>query len=334
MHFIKGTKAAVLLSAFAGATAAADEFDESALEVLPGMGSPPPVLGSNVDGGSVFANYISARKGGQFFLLWQAVIGGTGLVGLRWCGDLSFSDVVGAGENDSPAGMAGYTARCLGASLDVDADLSACAAQQSSDTNSPLTPNEFNDTNSLAAIYVLQSNVFEGEYQSHANSWVARFWDDGRPAMLEIDWDTRGRGKHPSKSSWSANGKQTWITINEAACLLKNNVDSFNPEAFSVIYEEVLAKSTADPITAVDEAGDTTSTESKTKEEGQENAAGNPAENAGGSEGAPAVEGIFGSDEQGSQQQDNEDVDENSAASNGRRLSIAVVQGIFSQLFG
>ena len=40
-------------------------FDESMLSSLPGMGSSLPVLGFNIDGGSVFSNYVKARKDGH-----------------------------------------------------------------------------------------------------------------------------------------------------------------------------------------------------------------------------------------------------------------------------
>ena len=48
-------------------------FDESMLNSLPGMGSAPPVLGSNIDGGSVFSNYVKARNDGQFFMLLEGI---------------------------------------------------------------------------------------------------------------------------------------------------------------------------------------------------------------------------------------------------------------------
>lgn len=306
-----------VFSAFSGSTISAevttvDDDFEFMLGNLPGMGSRPPDIGSNVDGGSVFTNYIKARKDGEFFLLWQAVIDGSSLTGFRWCRDLDFSDI---SDDATDGSMVGYSAKCLGGPI-ASTDLTSCTAttatQPSSSNVRPLTADDFNDTNSLSMVYITQSNIFEGEYHSNANDWIVRFWDDGRPTSLEIDWMT-------SKSfSFSSNGKQTWISATELACLLGDDVSGFTPKAFTEIYKEVLAKTLGTNSTtstdSVDDEADGGGSESDQGDvDGVDEAAGpstsnEPSSNDGGESGAPP--------------------------NNGRRLSISAIPGIVLKLFG
>ena len=104
VSFLVAAVVAVTVAAEAEADAVA--FDASVLDRLPGMGAAPPVLGSNVDGGSIFTNYINARQDGQFFLrskhLLQYETPASPAVRevyfLAWCGLLEFSDRGGVNQ--------------------------------------------------------------------------------------------------------------------------------------------------------------------------------------------------------------------------------------------
>lgn len=239
--------AAILYSALVSSSVAAEGLDEATLDSLPGIGSAPPNIGKNINGGSVFANYLNASKDGQFFLRWEATtIGGAHLLGLRWCGHLEFGDI----ENSTNAAdrslsvfsessnfpIVGYTARCVGASLGED--IEPCESQ----STEALTSESFGGTESLTTVFVPQINAFEGEYHSNTNDWIVRFWDSGSPTMFEIDWKTSTEKADAATGSWSSNGMQTLIPAETMACLLNKTVEDFTPEMFDSIYEEVLAR--------------------------------------------------------------------------------------------
>ncbi len=88
-----------------------------------------PAPGYNVEGGSVFQNYVDAVNNGQLLFLW------TGswvyekpdsetvpLTFLNWCSDLTFSDF----NNSS---LIGYAARCVGMFLAGYTEAQAAGAQ-------------------------------------------------------------------------------------------------------------------------------------------------------------------------------------------------------------
>ena len=204
------------------AAASGSGLDEAALANLPGMGSPPSVVGKNLDGGSVFKNYLAASAEGQFFLRWEATIAGTRLLGLRWCSHLDFDglgDVPGTGISSSQP--VGYTAKCVGASLEHD------AGHCESPPSAALSPEPFNDTNSLSTVFLSQINGFQGEYHSNTNNWIARFWDSGSPSMFEMYWKTATEKADAATDSWSANGLEKWISAETMACLLNRRAGDF-----------------------------------------------------------------------------------------------------------
>lgn len=87
--------------------------------LVPGFGSAAPVIGTNVDGGSVLTNFFNANQGGQFFWMVTGhaqyekpsslpVVYNAGI----WCSDLTFTDF------ESGIMPMGYTGHCLSFTLD------------------------------------------------------------------------------------------------------------------------------------------------------------------------------------------------------------------------
>ena len=312
------------------AVSAADNttiFDESMLSSLPGMGSELPVLGSNIDGGSVFANYVKARNDGQFFLLFQSIVlyekplsSKINWSQLNWCSNLEFTDI-GSSANDTTVNGIGYTARCVTAFIgDTLSNADNAGAQQPHS----ITADEFVATASLSAVYIPQTNVFEGQYHKTTDNFVIRFWDDGRSIMSYIVWEVHDEGDtHPNAatSSLSGAGKISWIHIDEAASLLNNNADDFTHEKFTDIYAEVWC---TDPY-HVETIDDGCAVSSGSTVDGE------LADEAEEDEPAPVVDGTEDEDD-GS---DGEEADDGTDDSSGttRRLSV-VIPSIFSTILG
>ena len=97
-------------------------------------------------------------------------------------------------------------------------------------------------------------------------NFVFRFWDDGQSTM-PLDREVHDEGgvrSNPATSSWSAAGKHTWISANEASSLLNKNGAGFTPEKFTDIYTEVWS---ADPLHA--EAIDDTDADAESTVDGK-----------------------------------------------------------------
>lgn len=204
----------------------------------------------------VFANFAKACQDGQFFWLRKSVIQDetpsspvVDKLHVLWCSNLEFTfdnstDTTGT---DADASMdttfAGYTGHCVYALLQVEED--DAAGDQS--TNETLTPDEFGATQSISAVYVPHTNIFEGNAHSNRFHSVYRFWDDGRPTMSSLGWKADGDVSdttipNATASSNSNFRKITWISVDKAASLLSQNATEFTPDAFNEVYKEVWSK--------------------------------------------------------------------------------------------
>lgn len=245
----------------------------SASASLPGMGSSPP----NVDGGSVFDNYAKARQDGQFFWLRESVIQNETpsspvieKLHVLWCSNLEFINIdsstntTGTDTDESMGStVAGYTAHCVYARLQDDEDGAQQDAAGAQLTHETLTPDEFGATQSLSAVYVPHTNIFEGNAHSNRFESVYRFWDDGRSTMSSLGWEADDESDitipNATASSNSNFRKITWISVDEAASLLSQNADELTPGAFNAVYKEVWSKNHplhAESSTVVDEAAE------------------------------------------------------------------------------
>ncbi len=199
----------------------------------------PP--GFNVDGGSVFTNYVNAVNNKQFFLIraGSAVYEKPGsepaqFTPFYWCSDLTFSDF-------SNSSLMGFAGRCATKVLAGYAELQAAGAQVSD----VFSEGEFGSTRGISAVFVEQLNVFEGQLHSNTDDWVVRYWDSGLKTAPWIAWEGHDEGDMASNaatSSVSTFGEITWMSIEEVAQLFNTTVDTFSPEKFKQVYEEAWIK--------------------------------------------------------------------------------------------
>ena len=160
--------------------------------------------GFNVEGGSVFGNFVNAFNNRQSFF-----VGPNNLVyenpgsepvrgaALYWCSDLTFSDF-------SISSLMGYTGRCVGMFL-------AGYAQAITASGGQLTyeysEGNFRFTSGISAVFVEQLNIFQGQHHSNTDDYVLRYFDDGLKTIPAIGWEGNDEGdKSPNAatSSWSA----------------------------------------------------------------------------------------------------------------------------------
>ena len=227
-----------LLAISVGPWVAAAETKITSGDLLAKINPTAALPGFNVEGGSVFTNYIQALNEGQLFFI-RAVSAAfespesdpVRISVLNWCSDLTFSDV----NNSS---LIGYAGRCVEMiSAAVFANLVASEAQLPYDfSKGEFT---FTFTSGISAVFVEQLNIFEGQFHSNVDDWVVRYWDDGRKTMPTIAWEGHDEGDlnpNAATSSWSNFGQVTWMSVDEVAQLFNTSVDEFTPETFKQVY--------------------------------------------------------------------------------------------------
>ena len=90
-----------------------------------------------------------------------------------------------------------------------------------------------------------QLNVFEGQLHANADSWVFRYWDDGRKTVPGIAWRGHDEGDmspNAASSSFSRFAEVTWMSVEEVAQLFNTSVDEFTPEKFKQAYLDTWIK--------------------------------------------------------------------------------------------
>lgn len=202
-----------------------------------------PKPGYNAGGGSVFANFVDANKEGQFFLhlqgsdVFEKPL--SGLVKrdfLYWCSDLTFSDAMNTGS-----GLIGYAGRCVGMPLGGLAEAAAAGNQIAYDG---LT-GEFSITLGVSAVYVEQTNVFEGQIHGNTDDYAIRYWDSGLETMPRIGWEGTDEGDasaNAATSSSSTFGEFTWMSAEEAAELANMTTTEVTSGAFETVYSKTWIK--------------------------------------------------------------------------------------------
>ena len=199
--------------------------------------------GFNVQGGSVFTNFVNAFNDKQFFAL------GTGTsvhekpgsepmqsTAFYWCGDLTFSDF------NNNTSLMGYAGRCVGMMLPGYTDAIAAGAPVVYDH----PKGEFDLTLGISAVFVEQLNIFEGQYHLDTiTNFAVRYWDDGRRTMPGIIWEGHDEGDMApnfATKSESQFAEGTWMSVEEVAQLFNTSTDEFTPDKFKQVYKETWIK--------------------------------------------------------------------------------------------
>ena len=199
----------------------------------------PP--GFNVEGGSVFTNFVDAYNERQFFFLQ------TGSVVYEkpesepvhytlfgWCSDLTFSDF-------SNSSLKGYTGRCAERFIAGYAEAISSGAQ----VVVPYSQGEYVATAGISAVFTEHLNLFEGQVHRHTDDYVFRFWDSGRKTAPVIGWEGHDEGDASSNaatSSFSSFAEITWMSAEEVVQLFNTSTDDFTLENFRQVYKETWIK--------------------------------------------------------------------------------------------
>ena len=273
-----------LLFAMATAPAAAaltsERLEVEHLEALvPGIGTPVPLIGGNIDGESVFTNFVTAHNEGQFFILYNGMMTyekpsaeAFEVTTLLWCSDLVFSALAGVSDR-----AVGYSGRCIIVRLTEPSDFVDSGAGISD--YEELNINDFVDTFGISTVFIPQMNVLQGVMHKHTDNYARMFWDDGRPTMAMNGWENHDEGDespNAHSSSWSNVATCRWLSAEQTASLLRVETSNLSPDKFGDIYEQVWNKmnkpiESVEPDTADKEAGgDNEKSDEETKDEGTE----------------------------------------------------------------
>ena len=328
------TKFAALFSISAAVAQTTTPDDESMLLIQSlGLQDELPKPGYNMEGGSVFDNYVKARRDGQFFLLGEFLSKyekpSSEIIEakmLRWCSNLHFT----GDSNSTYSRGVGYTAHCVFKFLGEETYAQVDTA--GSQLAFALTADEFTASEVLSASYNAQANMFQMNTHSNTDNYILLFSDTGLSTMPLNGWETHDEGDlspNVDTSSWAITGQMTWISTEEAARLLNNNANDFTPEKFVQIYEKVWNDQHA--YAAAQQTTTDINEESSTNEEEEESTDADTDESNGNDESSVATDVEDTTEEE--QESDTAEEDDESSASNGRRLFVAVTS-MFSALLG
>lgn len=251
MHLPAISLVALFLTSSLGMTSAIIDDITQLEKLAPGFGTSPPAIGSNIDGGSVFANFFRAYRNGQFFVRnsVQAKYETPGaklveLDQLMWCGDFTFTNFDSNEDDDGDAKTTmmqpmGFTGHCVWAMSIDKSTFEESGAQLSTGA---LLAYEFNRDLSISGVFVPQSNGFDVSWHRNTDNMVWRMLDDGRSTGQCLGWEVHDEGDmHPNagSSSFSSVGNVQWIDANKTAALMDMDVAELTPANFLRTYENV-----------------------------------------------------------------------------------------------
>ena len=192
---------------------------------------------------------------------------------LFWCGDLTFTGVpdevsaatttYGNGINDEGIGYVGH---CVRGFLSDITNGGESGSQQSQVMINSKQKGAFTDTTSVAALYIPQTNVFEGTIHKNTDNHVFRFWDSGLSnSKIQFQgWEVHDEGLDTSTGSWSAVGDFEIISPVQASELLTIQKFDFTKDEFQNLYSRLHSINNNDDDN--DENDSTTSTTNSKKQ--------------------------------------------------------------------
>jgi len=250
--FINVISLAIALTAASGFMEVSAQNVTDALDIveqieaaIPGLGSPPPVIGKNVDGGNVYENFLSIRSEGQFFLRNKRQLEYekplTSLVTLdviRWCSDVEFTDY------ESGNMPMGFTAKCVNTVVAGVSEAQEAGAQMT--TALYLEPVAgFKGTNLVSSVFIPQANAFDMVLHTSTDNWVLRWWDDGRPVQPVMGYEVHDEGDptpNAGTSSWVGVANNEWVSAQATSELIMVDAAELTPANFANVYEQVWEK--------------------------------------------------------------------------------------------
>ena len=210
---------------------------------IPGLGSPPPVIGKNVDGGNVYENFLSIRSEGQFFLRMgmqveyeKPLASPVTLDIIVWCSDVEFTDY------ESGNMPMGFTAKCV-FTRNAGTEKQEAGAQMTTASFEPVAG--FAAALLVSSVFIPQANAFDMVLVKNSDNWLMRWWDDGRPVQPVIGYEVHDEGDptpNAGTSSWAAVTNTEWVSAQATSELTMMDAAKLTPANFANVYEQVWEK--------------------------------------------------------------------------------------------
>jgi len=249
--FINVISLAIALAAASGFMEVSAQNVTDALDIveqieaaIPGLGSPPPVIGKNVDGGNVYENFLSIRSEGQFFLRRRSqrkyekpLASPVTYITIHWCSDVEFSDY------ESGNMPMGFTAKCVNTVVAGISEAQEAGAQMTPAFLEPV--DGFAAALLVSSVFIPQANAFDMVLHTTADNWVFRWWDDGRPVQPVIGYEVHDEGDptpNAGTSSWAVVCDAEWVSAQVTSELTMVDAAKLTPANFANVYEQVWEK--------------------------------------------------------------------------------------------
>jgi len=185
---------------------------------------------------AAFVNYNQIRENGQAFFFLE----GTNLFETPGSPKVEFNSLVMSNDLEFTSDGNGYVGRGLLVFLEGWEDLIANGATLQNEgvviDPRPIT---------LSAVYVPKLGLFEGMWQSTNDDHVFRFWDEGKPTITSMGWESHDAGDtsvNANKQAFTSVVIMTPILAEEAAKYLGVDVTNLTAETFTDMYEDAWNK--------------------------------------------------------------------------------------------
>jgi len=202
---------AVLFSSISAAAAQTTTPDDDSMLLIQSLGLKDelPKPGYNMEGGSVFDNYVKALREGQFFHVRNVFLQYEKPLSepieakdLQWCSNLHFT---GSNNGTFTRGV-GYTAQCVSTKLGDAAEIYAQMNASGAELTHQQQADQYSSTKSLSASYNAQANMFNMVSHTNTDNYVMLYSDTGLSTMPLLAWEAHDEGDRVSNADTSSRG--------------------------------------------------------------------------------------------------------------------------------
>ena len=202
---------AVLFSSISAAAAQTTTPDDDSMLLIQSLGLKDelPKPGYNMEGGSVFDNYVEALRVGQFFHVRNVFLQYEKPLSepieakdLQWCSNLHFT---GSSNSTFTRGV-GYTAQCVSTKLGDAAEIYAQMNASGAELTHQQQADQYSSTKSLSASYNAQANMFNMVSHTNTDNYVMLYSDTGLSTMPLLAWEAHDEGDRVSNADTSSRG--------------------------------------------------------------------------------------------------------------------------------